>query len=59
VLLVSDQANGTAGFQEVLMAHHGKPVRPSQRREWKPEAAFLDWHGREVFKGEARHRAAG
>ena len=29
--------------------------RPAQRPEWSPDAAFLDWHGREVFKGAARH----
>jgi len=56
MLLVSDQANGTAGLHETLMAHHGKPVRPPQRPEWKPNAAFLEWQGREVFEGEARHK---
>jgi putative restriction endonuclease len=57
VLVVSDQANGTAGFQETLMAYHGKPIRPPQHPGWKPEAGHLEWHGREVFKGEARHKA--
>jgi putative restriction endonuclease len=55
VLLVSDQAHGTAGFEEALLRHHGKGVRPPQWTEHKPEAAFLHWHGREVFKGAARH----
>jgi putative restriction endonuclease len=54
-LLVSDQANGTAGLHEALMRHHGEKVRPAQRPEWSPEAAFLDWHLRQVFKGVARH----
>jgi putative restriction endonuclease len=57
VLLVSDQAHGTAGFEEALLRHHGKEVRPPQRPEFQPEAAFLGWHGREVFKGAARHLA--
>ena len=57
VLLVSDQAHGTAGFEEALLRHHGRRARPPQRPEFKPEAAFLDWHGREVFKGAARHLA--
>jgi hypothetical protein len=35
--------------------HHGRRVRPPQRPEHKPGAAFLGWHGREVFKGAARH----
>jgi putative restriction endonuclease len=55
VLLVSDQAHGTAGFQEAPLRHHGRHVRAPQRPEFRPEAAFLGWHGREVFKGAARH----
>ena len=30
ILLVSDQANGTTGFQETLMAYHGRPIRDPQ-----------------------------
>jgi putative restriction endonuclease len=56
LLLVSDQANGTTGFQDGLLAYHGKPLREAQRPEWRPEREHLGWHGREVFKGEARHR---
>jgi putative restriction endonuclease len=56
VLFVSDQANGTTGFQEALMAHHGKPIREAQHPDWRPEPRHLEWHGREVFKGEERHR---
>jgi hypothetical protein len=44
------------GFHENLLAYHGKPIRPPQRPDWKPEPGHLDWHGWEVFKGEARHR---
>jgi putative restriction endonuclease len=54
VLVVSDLANGTTGFHEALMAHHGKPIRPPQRADWRPAPDHLGWHGREVFKGEAR-----
>jgi putative restriction endonuclease len=57
-LLVSDQANGTVGFEEALMRHHGRPVRSPQRPEWKPASDHVDWHGREVFKGAARHVGA-
>jgi putative restriction endonuclease len=56
VLLVSDQANGTDGFQDGLLRHHGKAARSAQRPEWNPKRDFLAWHGREVFKGKARHR---
>lgn len=55
VLLVSDQANGTSGFAEGLMAHHGRPIRPPQNPAWRPEPKHLEWHGREVFKGATRH----
>jgi putative restriction endonuclease len=56
-LLVSDQTHGTQGFQEALLRHHGQPVRPPQRPEWRPAPAALRWHFREVFKGAARHFA--
>jgi putative restriction endonuclease len=55
MLLVSDQANGTTGFQETLLAYHGKRIREAQHPDWQPEPKHLEWHGREVFKGEARH----
>jgi putative restriction endonuclease len=53
VLLVSDQANGAAGFHEALMRHHGSQIRQGQRPEWCPAAGHLEWHAREVFKGQA------
>jgi putative restriction endonuclease len=57
-LLVSDQAHGPAGFQETLLRFHGQPFRPAQRPEWAPAQPFLDWDGREVFKGNARDRSS-
>lgn len=56
ILLVSDQANGSTDFQEALMAFHGKPIRDAQHPDWWPEPKHLDRHGRQVFKGEPRHR---
>jgi putative restriction endonuclease len=58
MLLVSDQANGTDGFHEALMRHHGTQIRPAQRPEWAPAAEHLEWHRSEVFKGQARHQAS-
>lgn len=55
IVLVSDQANGTTGFTESLLIHHGKPVRSPQHPDWKPSSTHLEWHGQEVFKGSARH----
>jgi putative restriction endonuclease len=56
LLLVSDQANGTSWFLESLMAFHGRPIREAQHPDWSPHPRHLEWHGREVFKGDARHR---
>jgi putative restriction endonuclease len=56
MLLVSDQVQGNEGFKHTLMRYHGVLVRPPQKPEWNPSAAHLAWHGRQVFKGEARHR---
>jgi putative restriction endonuclease len=55
VLLVSDQANGTTGCQETLLAYHGKPIRDPQRPDRRPDPGHLQWHGREGVNGEARH----
>jgi putative restriction endonuclease len=55
VLLVSDQAHGREGFHEALLRHQQRRVRPAQRPQWCPEAPFLDWHRKEVFKGQPRH----
>jgi putative restriction endonuclease len=55
LLLVSDQAHGSVGFEGALLRHHGRLARPPQRPEWAPKAEHLDWHGRQVFKGAARH----
>ena len=56
IVLISDRVTGTGGFHETLMAYHTRPVREPQRPEWGPEPKHLDWHGREVFKGQPRHR---
>ncbi len=56
VVLVSDQANGSSGFRESLLSHHGMRIRLPQRPEWTPHPSFLEWHGRQVFKGAGRHR---
>jgi putative restriction endonuclease len=53
-LLVSEDAHGTAGFDEILMRHHGREVRRPIRAAWLPNPDHLNWHGREVFKGGAR-----
>ncbi|HVO84255.1 MAG TPA: HNH endonuclease [Syntrophobacteria bacterium] len=52
---VSERAHGSAGFQEWLMAFHGKPMRPPQRDSYYPEAQFTSWHLKQVFQGPSRY----
>jgi putative restriction endonuclease len=57
-IMVSDEVHGSTGLQETLLRHHAQPLRSPQRPEHVPASGFLDWHGREVFRGRARHIVA-
>jgi putative restriction endonuclease len=52
--LVSDQAAGLSGFQEHLMAHHGRPINRPVHESDMPGRAFIAWHQQEVFRGNPR-----
>jgi putative restriction endonuclease len=54
--IVSDQAGGLLGFQEHLMAHHGRPIKRPVHNSDTPSQAFIEWHHREVFRGSPRPR---
>ncbi|MFO7931948.1 MAG: HNH endonuclease [Desulfosalsimonas sp.] len=54
VVRVSELAHGTTGFDDWLMAFHGKRIHSPQRQSYYPEPGFVNWHIREVFKGYAR-----
>ncbi|GAB6146020.1 phosphorothioated DNA-binding restriction endonuclease [Desulfocicer niacini] len=54
---VSDRANGTKGFDEWLMAYHGKELLKPQRPSYYPGPQHVAWHIREVFQGYGRHNA--
>lgn len=54
VLLVSEQAHGQRGFDEWLLRFHRQSLRSPQRDSYRPTAAFLGWHEREVFKRPPR-----
>jgi putative restriction endonuclease len=52
---VSERAHGSKGFNEWLMAFHGKLIRPPQRPTYYPEPTFIEWHVSEVFQGPSRY----
>lgn len=53
-IMISDLITGLCGFNEALLAHHGKPLRLPLREEDIPDPKFIEWHHREVFRGEPR-----
>ena len=53
-IMVSDEANGSAGFQEWLMRFHGQHLKFPQRQSYYPDGKFVSWHVKEVFQGEYR-----
>ncbi len=53
-ILVSDDAHGTAGFDEWLMRFHGEKLIFPQRQTYYPSENFTRWHVREAFQGEYR-----
>jgi putative restriction endonuclease len=52
---LSEQLHGGVGFQELLLAHHGRPVRPPPNPNHRPAPQFLAWHQKQVFQGPARY----
>jgi putative restriction endonuclease len=54
-LSVSEHAYGTKGFEEWVMAFHGKEIRYPQNAAYYPSSTFLKWHYSEVFRSPSRH----
>ena len=48
---VSKDAHGSVGFEEWLLRFHGTKINFPQRQSFYPKESFIDWHVREVFKG--------
>ena len=48
---VSKDACGSVGFKEWLLRFHGKKINFPQRVSFYPNASFIGWHVKEVFKG--------
>lgn len=49
-IIVSEKANGHAGFQEWVLDFDGKPIRVPRNKTYRPNLDFLEWHIREVFQ---------
>ena len=54
-VIVSEEANGTRGFQEWVVGYHGRAIRAPQRPMYYPDENWVAWHVREVFQGPGRH----
>ena len=55
VLLVSEGAHGTNGFDDWLMRYHGQQLKFPVREDYVPRDSYIQWHLREVFRGPARY----
>ncbi len=53
-ILVSQNANGSSGFDDWLMRFHSEPINFPQSRSYYPKAEFIEWHAEQVFKGDYR-----
>ncbi|MCY3711629.1 MAG: HNH endonuclease [Caldilineaceae bacterium] len=53
-IMVSDEANGSAGFQEWLMRFHGQQLKFPQRQSYYPDEEYVSWHVKQVFQGDFR-----
>lgn len=56
-VLVSEHAHGTCGFEDWLLAFHGKQLREPQNPDYYPRAKYLKWHFKEVFRAPSRYLA--
>lgn len=50
-IIVSEKANGHGGFKEWVLNFHDKSLSKPRNAAYTPDAAFTDWHIREVFQG--------
>ena len=54
-MIVSQDANGTNGFDEWLMRYHGNEIINPIETSYYPNDTFINWHVKEVFKGPERY----
>jgi putative restriction endonuclease len=53
-VIVSEDAHGSMGFDEWVMAFNGKRIKYPLREYYYPDSRFLAWHIKEVFQGPGR-----
>ena len=53
-LLVSRELSGTSEAYRQLVDTRGRPLREPQEKSQLPSPAFVDWHRKQVFRGEPR-----
>lgn len=54
--IVTEEAHGTNGFIEWLKRYHGNQIRQPINPLYQSSESFLEWHVREVFRGQERYR---
>jgi len=52
---VSEKANGSGNFKELVLDFHGKSIQPPIRPSYYPKNDFILWHVNEVFQGPGRY----
>ena len=56
-IFVSEKANGTGNFNQLVLDYHGKSIQPPIRPTYYPSDTFIEWHVHEVFQGPERYLA--
>jgi putative restriction endonuclease len=58
LVIVSKDVYGQNHLDELLLRYNGRPLRPPQAGEPRPDRAYIEWHRREVFWSPPRSFAA-
>jgi putative restriction endonuclease len=53
-ILVAEEANGSRGLEDWLLAFQGQAIGAPVSDQYAPEESFLNWHRTQVFHGPAR-----
>ena len=53
-ILVSSRVYGGGGMESNFVAIHGTPLRIPNQKRAAPKPEFLNWHRKEVFRGDER-----